>query len=159
MFYIAPAYAVGSLYCNTILANLNARAYLGGGETTNIVDVDLFTVTSFENTKTDKQPVNTTSGETTLVISQQVCFTIQPVIAVVCLSDSSRQVGTLWSSSWNKASHVDVKENLDFIYGYCSIVCDSDVHGTLIQTQPTRTCGPIYFEGETCSPQAGFRNI
>ena len=71
MFYVLPAYAVGSLYCNTILANLNARAYLWGGETTDVADVDLFTVTSqFENTKTDRQPVNTTSGEATLVISQ-----------------------------------------------------------------------------------------
>ena len=68
-----------SLYCNTLLANLNARAYIGGGETRNIVDMDFFTSynSRLENTQTDQQ--NNTSGEATLVISQQVCVPMQLV--------------------------------------------------------------------------------
>ena len=69
MFYLAPGYALGSLYSNTILANLNARTYLWSEETTD-VDVDPFTVTlEYENTKTNQQPENPTSGEATLVSS------------------------------------------------------------------------------------------
>ena len=53
---------LGSLYCNTVLANLNVRAYVGGEETTNVVDVAPYRGCSFqlEITKTDRQH---TSGE------------------------------------------------------------------------------------------------
>ena len=56
MFYIMPGFPLGSLYCNTLLANLNVRMYVGGGETTNIVDVDPYRGCSFqlEITKTDR---------------------------------------------------------------------------------------------------------
>ena len=47
---------LGSLYCNTVLANLNVRAYVGGEETTNVVDVAPYRGCSFqlEITKTDR---------------------------------------------------------------------------------------------------------
>ena len=42
MLYIVPGVPICGVYCNTLLANLNARVYLGGN-TTQIVDMDLFT--------------------------------------------------------------------------------------------------------------------
>ena len=42
------------LYCNTLLANLNARAYLGGGETSNVISMDLFASSRSQASKTTK---------------------------------------------------------------------------------------------------------
>ncbi|KAN0088240.1 hypothetical protein V8E55_005297 [Tylopilus felleus] len=40
--YTAFSFPLGSIYYNTVLGNLNARAYLRGDDTTNNVDLDLF---------------------------------------------------------------------------------------------------------------------
>lgn len=51
---MVPGLPLCSLYCNTVLANLNARAYLGGRETTNINDLDLFANSSSQVSETAK---------------------------------------------------------------------------------------------------------
>lgn len=42
VLYAVPGMPLCAVCCNTVLANLNARAYLGGGGTANMVDIDLF---------------------------------------------------------------------------------------------------------------------
>ncbi|KAG9313206.1 hypothetical protein JVU11DRAFT_6665 [Chiua virens] len=39
-----PYIPLCSVYCNTLLANLNARAYIAGRETTQVIDMDLFSI-------------------------------------------------------------------------------------------------------------------
>ncbi|KAN0088237.1 hypothetical protein V8E55_005294 [Tylopilus felleus] len=42
LMYTVFGIPICSIYCNTVLANLNARAYLRGDSTTNNIDLDLF---------------------------------------------------------------------------------------------------------------------
>ena len=73
MIYIVFAFPICSVYCNTLLANLNARAYLRSQETICNIGTDLFTSSSSrvaEGTHNDEQ-----HGPAMLVPSaHQVCF-------------------------------------------------------------------------------------
>ena len=58
-----------SVYCNTLLANLNGRAYIRGESTTHNADVDLFanTTSGFgvsDSNKGDKRPQRVVSFRT-----------------------------------------------------------------------------------------------
>ena len=150
---MAPGISIGSLYCNTILANLNARTYLWGGEAANIVDVELFTGSSvqLETTKADRPD---TSGEATLVTSQQVRFTILTGKAAMCLSDGRgfarlrrwfffrmptnqghRRLYALHTvSPWVNLFMYISRKSVDFIYEHPSVSYDSNAHGPSIQT-------------------------
>src|SRR6266702_3064642 len=65
--YAVFAMPVTSIYCNTLLANLNARAYVRGAVLPHNVDTDLFTSSSAlesDTTKTAKQ-----GGQAKIVLS------------------------------------------------------------------------------------------
>lgn len=69
LLYCVSGIPLCSVYCNTLLANLNAREYIRGSSTTHYVDADLFSSSSLpvsKSTKDDKQ-----GGEPKVVTSVQ----------------------------------------------------------------------------------------
>jgi len=57
IFYAIFGFPLCSVYCNTLLANLNARTYIRGETTTHHTDVELFTISTSrasDTTKVDK---------------------------------------------------------------------------------------------------------
>ena len=89
MIYIVFAFPICSVYCNTLLANLNARAYLRSQETICNIGTDLFTSSSSrvaEGTHNDEQ-----HGPAMLVPSaHQVCFNKTNSISLGYSDDNRR---------------------------------------------------------------------
>ena len=72
MLYMVFGIPLSSLYCNTLLANLNARAYIRGDAVTHSVGINLVTVRLpvSDDTRADEQ-----SGETEFISpAHQVSF-------------------------------------------------------------------------------------
>lgn len=65
MIYAVPATPLCAAYCNTVLANLNARVYIAREEAPQTVDMDLFPNSSVpvsDNTRTDQWQGDTHVG-------------------------------------------------------------------------------------------------
>ncbi|KAN0088239.1 hypothetical protein V8E55_005296 [Tylopilus felleus] len=59
LIYTVFGFPLGTVYCNTVLANLNARVYLQVAKTTHDVDVDLFRSSGSRvanSTQNDRRP-------------------------------------------------------------------------------------------------------
>ena len=74
LLYVVFAIPLGSLYCNMVLANLNARLYIRGDATTHNTDGDLMMMSSpvSSGTKVDQ------SRETKLASSTQLVSVLDP---------------------------------------------------------------------------------
>ena len=67
MFYTVFGFPLCSVYCNTLLANLNARTYIRGETTTHHTDVDLFTTSTSISRAPDSPKVDKYRRESGLV--------------------------------------------------------------------------------------------
>ena len=84
-----------SVYCNTLLANLNGRAYIRGGTTTTNIDADLFTnVTSgaSNSIKGDKTSPRVASFRTSGEFSSFVSCAY-PMMMIIPVTKSEGQGG------------------------------------------------------------------
>jgi hypothetical protein len=84
-----------SVYCNTLLANLNGRAYIRGETTTHNVDADIFTnVTSQvpDSAKGNKHPQRVVSFRTSMKSDVHGGLSPLPVVADRPMTPTSEHV-------------------------------------------------------------------